>query len=83
MEVYMDSVQLAREEAEAEKKSLGLDRRSPGDRRKVNDLDYFQRGGKERRLWRERRKQRIEARKGWTRVSDWTSAKVASDPDSR
>jgi len=55
-----------------------LDRRSGEDRRQAYDLDYFPRGGTERRSGKERRL-REERRDGWVRVSKWSS--VCFDPD--
>ena len=54
----------------------GVDRRSPTDRRQVHNLGYFERDGVERRKGGERRRQVREPRRGWVRVSDWTSAIV-------
>lgn len=56
-----------------EKKArLGGDRRSGEERRTVYSLDYFLQGRKERRKWVDRRWRR-ELRKGWVRVSKWSS----------
>jgi hypothetical protein len=52
-----------------------IDRRSQNDRRKVHNLDYFSNGGAERRSWKERRVQG-ERRKGWVRVTEWSSVYV-------
>jgi hypothetical protein len=82
MELYMYPAKFSKQEKYAKQKSLGLDRRSLEDRRKLYDLNYFLKGGKERRLWKERRKQLVELRKGWVRVSDWTSAMVGSSFES-
>lgn len=49
-----------------------LDRRSGEDRRDVYLLDYFAKGGPERRNEKERR-QMTERRKGCFRVSKWSS----------
>ena len=49
------------------------DRRSLKDRRRAHDLDYFLKGGVERRAWKERRSL-VERRSGWFRVSKWASA---------
>jgi hypothetical protein len=62
--------------AAAERKTVGVDRRALNDRRRAHDLNYFTDGGEERRRWQERRYQLVEPRKGWVRVSDWTSAVV-------
>jgi len=53
-----------------------VDRRSGDDRRKAHDLDYFLRGGVERRCWKERRSE-IERRKDWIRAATWVSVKVS------
>jgi len=58
-----------------ERRSLGLDRRSANDRRKVYKLGYFLSGGVERRSGKERRS-RVERRAEWLRVSDWSSVFV-------
>ena len=49
-----------------------IDRRSGDDRREAYDLDYFQDGGAERRLGRDRRKMQ-ERRDSCIRVSNWSS----------
>jgi len=54
----------------------GIDRRSLYDRRQVHSLDYFLMGGFERRKIRDRRKNKIERREGWIRITDWTSVFV-------
>jgi len=56
----------------------GVDRRSLRDRRRAYDLNYFASDGVERRKWKERRRRRVEPRRGWIRISDWTSAMVGS-----
>jgi len=56
----------------AERRRSFFDRRSGEDRRKVHNLDYFSKGGVERRSGKERRS-KVERRKGWIRVSDWVS----------
>ena len=78
----MHLIKPSRQKKGAEKKSLGLDRRSLEDRRKAYNLNYFLKGGKEKRHWKEQRKQLIELRKGWVRVTDWTSAMVGSSFES-
>lgn len=55
-----------------EKNRSGVDRRSGEDRRQAYDLDHFLQGGQERRHWVERR-WRKEMRKGWIRISKWSS----------
>ena len=57
----------------AVKRRSGMDRRSGEDRRKVYSFDYFAGGGKERRRFRDRRS-RMERRRGWVRVTEWSSA---------
>ena len=49
-----------------------IDRRCGEDRRTTYNLDYFLQGGKERRQWVDRR-WRKEMRKGWIRISKWSS----------
>ena len=49
-----------------------LDRRSGEDRRKAHSLEYFLKGGIERRSRNERRHQ-DEKRKDWVRISKWSS----------
>ena len=49
-----------------------LDRRTGEDRRVKYSLTYFSDGGKERRGHGERRK-RLERRKGYIRITSWTS----------
>ena len=49
-----------------------IDRRFVGERRRMYNLDYFLKGGVERRSWKERRKQ-DERREGWMRISKWSS----------
>lgn len=51
------------------------ERRSDRDHRKGPDLQYFKRGGKERRKEEERR-QLEERRDGWVRVGLWRSESV-------
>ncbi|MDP2646039.1 MAG: hypothetical protein Q8P24_13960 [Desulfobacterales bacterium] len=71
-----ESVTAAAESSTSARQVKGVDRRVPSDRRGAHDLNYFTAGGGEQRAWRERRQQLVEARKGWQRVSDWTSAVV-------
>ena len=61
-----------------ERRGYRIDRRSGIDRRKMHDLNYFIRGGVERREFRERRSQ-AERRKNWVRVDEWISVFV-DDP---
>ena len=55
-----------------------LDRRSGEDRRKTYSLDYFLKGGIERRKGAERRKSE-ERRTDWLRIDDWYSVYIGSD----
>ncbi len=65
------------EKLEARKKFRSMiDRRSGVDRRKVHDLEYFLKGGVERRSWKERRS-KGERRKDWLRADEWTSVSVS------
>ena len=58
-----------------------LDRRSGEDRRKTYSLDYFLKGGKERRQAEDRRHQG-ERRNDWMRIDKWYSVFIGSDePD--
>lgn len=59
------------------KRYSDIDRRSGVDRRKAHKLEYFMRGGMERRSFRERRSIK-ERRMGWVRVSDWCSVRLES-----
>ena len=56
------------------KRRLEIDRRSGFDRREVHDLEYFERGGVERRAMHEKR-QMNERRVDWLRISPWSSAR--------
>jgi hypothetical protein len=58
-----------------ERRGYRIDRRSGADRRKIHDLNYFIRGGVERRKFKERRSQG-ERRKNWLRVDEWVSVFV-------
>ena len=55
-----------------------LDRRSGEDRRKTYSLDYFIKGGKERRKAEDRRHQ-AERRSDWMRIDKWYSVFIGSD----
>jgi hypothetical protein len=55
-----------------ERLRLPFDRRSGEDRRKSYDLEYFLKGGIERRGGKERRSGK-ERRKDWLPVSKWSS----------
>lgn len=59
-----------------QRKSVGMDRRSLNNRRLAYNLNYFADSGVERRKWKERRRELVEPRKAWVRVTDWTSAMV-------
>ena len=48
------------------------DRRSGEDKRQIYSLSYFSEGGKERRVFKERRKE-VERREGYVRIGPWTS----------
>jgi len=61
------------------RRSSSTDRRRLENRRKVYSLDYFSRGGLERRKMRDRRMRQRDRRKGWEKVSDWSSIYI--DPD--
>jgi hypothetical protein len=61
-----------------ERRGYRIDRRAGDDRRKVHNLNYFIRGGVERRKYKERRSQ-AERRKNWIRVDEWVSVFVG-DP---
>ncbi len=54
----------------------GIDRRSLYDRRQVHSVDYFLMDGIERRKIRNRRKNKIERRENWVRITEWTSVFV-------
>jgi hypothetical protein len=57
-----------------------FDRRSGDDRRRVYNLDYFEKGGLERRKQNERRRTG-ERRANCVRVSDWSSVCFDIDHD--
>jgi hypothetical protein len=57
-----------------------LDRRSGEDRREIYNADYFENGGVERRSGKDRR-QESERRKGYVRVSKWSSVCPDDAPD--
>jgi hypothetical protein len=58
-----------------ERRRSAIDRRSGADRREAHNLDYFLKGGVERRSWKERRSER-ERRAGWVRAGKWNSVFV-------
>jgi hypothetical protein len=60
-----------------EKLRSPVDRRSGLDRRNAHSLDYFLKGGGEKRSWTERRSG-IERRGDWIRVSEWVSVPSAA-----
>ena len=57
-----------------------VDRRSGEDRRNVYDAQYWESGGLERRRDKERR-QHIERRITWVRVSEWSSVCLRDKTD--
>jgi len=60
-----------------------FDRRRLDNRRSLYSLNYFAKGGVERRKSADRRKGRFDRRKGWTRISQWSSIFIDrnSEPD--
>ena len=58
-----------------------VDRRSGDDRRQRYSLDYFSKGGVERRLSRRDRRSGGERRKGWLRVTSWSSVQTKEDEE--
>ena len=58
-----------------------FDRRRLDSRRTTYSLDYFAKGGVERRKNPDRRKSRHDRRKGWIRVSEWSSIFIDSDSE--
>jgi len=54
-----------------------FDRRSGLDRRYAHSLDYFLKGGAEKRSWTERRSE-MERRGDWIRVNEWVSVPIAA-----
>jgi hypothetical protein len=60
-----------------ERRGFRIDRRSGVDRRKIHDLNYFIKGGEERRKFTERRSPK-ERRKSWVRADDWISVFVGN-----
>lgn len=55
-----------------ERRCARIDRRSGRERRRIDDLDYFLKGGMERRRRRERRSN-LERRADWVRINKWYS----------
>lgn len=72
--VKLEETRMGKKASEKEHRAADpyLDRRSGEDRRDVYLLDYFTKGGSERRAEKERR-QMNERRKGCFRVSTWSS----------
>jgi hypothetical protein len=62
------------------RKRAPIERRSEGDKRGTFSLNYFKRGGKERRQLRERRKPE-ERRDGWMRIGKWRSEAVFDEQE--
>jgi len=58
-----------------------FDRRRLDSRRKVYSLDYFAKGGAERRKKADRRKSRLDRRKGWAKISKWSSIFLDSNSE--
>ena len=58
-----------------------VDRRSGDDRRQRYSLDYFSNGGDERRHSRGDRRRAGERRKGWVRVTPWSSVETQAEDD--
>ena len=54
-------------------KRSGPDRRRERDRRQVYDIRYFRHGGIERRSRRPEPRTSRELRKGWVRITQWSS----------
>ena len=54
-----------------------IDRRSGLERRNEHSLDYFLKGGGEKRSWTERRSE-TERRGDWIRVSEWVSVPTSA-----
>lgn len=63
------------------RKSTCVDRRRIDSRRKIYSLDYFAKGGLERRKKTDRRMGQNDRRKGWVRVSRWSSIFADSDAE--
>jgi hypothetical protein len=64
----------------ANRRKTALDRRTEDDRRRVYSLQYFSRGGEERRFRSDRRTQ-AERRKGWAQTGPWSSDTEIPDGD--
>ncbi len=59
-----------------------FDRRRLDSRRTTYSLDYFVKGGVERRKSTDRRQRRHDRRKGWIRISKWSSIYIGSNSES-
>jgi len=59
----------------------GFDRRTGVERRVSHDLDYFDKGGKERRKPIDQRRSRQEFRQGWVRYTDYSSVWLSEAPE--
>ncbi len=62
------------------RRNSSVDRRRLENQRKTYSMDYFSNDGIERREMQDRRKQQLDRRKSWVKVSQWNSVYV--DPDS-
>jgi hypothetical protein len=62
------------------RRNSSVDRRRLENQRKLYSMDYFSNAGIERREMKDRRKQQLDRRKSWVKVSQWSS--VYADPDS-
>jgi len=62
------------------RRNSSVDRRRLENQRNSYNMDYFSGGGIERREMQDRRKQQLDRRKSWVRVSQWSSVYV--NPDS-
>jgi len=58
-----------------------FDRRSGGDRRDSYSIDYFAKGGIERRSHKGDRRKNPERREQWIRVTDWSSVFIGGFDD--
>ena len=66
------------------RRNSSVDRRRLENQRTLYSMDYFSKGGMERREMQDRRKQQLDRRKSWVRVSQWSSVYVdpGSSPES-
>ena len=72
------------ETAKSKKKRALFDRRSGQDRRKAYNIDYFLKGGAERRnaASGDRRNQEQDRRREWIKISPWSSLNAeGEDPE--